>query len=342
MVQLGGAAVYLSAQEIGIGKRESVRTLRTNRRAGCDVISARVFSHQTLSRWRSTPPCRSSMRCPIPSIPARRWPDFFTLWERGIDLSKLRLAWVGDGNKRVSFGAPAGRSLCGHVLRRRLSARLRARAWNPGCVSCGRRRVRLTSDPREAAEGADVIYTDTWISMGQEADRGVGWKPSSATRSTRRSLGFASPQALVMHCLPAHRGEEITDAMLDGPRSVIFDQGRERLHAQKGIIIELLGRAPEPRPAPGRPTGTHRSAQPARPAIGERQRIDIAWKNVQKVVLAYSGGLDTSVILRYSSSRPTSARSSPIVLTWAGGGADPRPRQGARTGASERACRGPA
>jgi ornithine carbamoyltransferase len=100
--------------------------------------------------------------------------------------------------------------------------------------------VTLTSDPREAIEGADVIYTDTWISMGQEGDREQRLEAFQRYQLNERLLGFAPSRALVMHCLPAHRGEEITDAVLDGPRSVIFDQAENRLHAQKGIIIHLL------------------------------------------------------------------------------------------------------
>jgi ornithine carbamoyltransferase len=101
-------------------------------------------------------------------------------------------------------------------------------------------RVTLTADPREAIEGADVIYTDTWISMGQEGDREQRLEAFQRYQLNERLLGFAPSRALVMHCLPAHRGEEITDAVLDGPRSVIFDQAENRLHAQKGIIIHLL------------------------------------------------------------------------------------------------------
>jgi ornithine carbamoyltransferase len=100
--------------------------------------------------------------------------------------------------------------------------------------------VILTSDPREAIEGADVIYTDTWISMGQEGDREQRLEAFQRYQLNETLLGFAPSRALVMHCLPAHRGEEITDAVLDGPRSVIFDQAENRLHAQKGIVIHLL------------------------------------------------------------------------------------------------------
>jgi ornithine carbamoyltransferase len=103
--------------------------------------------------------------------------------------------------------------------------------------------VRLTTDAREAAEGADVLYTDVWISMGQEAEREKRLEAFQRYQVNETLLGFASPKALVMHCLPAHRGEEITDAVLDGPRSIVLDQAENRLHVQKGIVMHLSGAA---------------------------------------------------------------------------------------------------
>jgi ornithine carbamoyltransferase len=102
-------------------------------------------------------------------------------------------------------------------------------------------RVRLTTEAREALEDADVVYTDTWISMGQEGDREQRLEAFQRYQLNDRLLGFAPGDALVMHCLPAHRGEEITDAVLDGPRSLILEQAENRLHAQKAIILSLLG-----------------------------------------------------------------------------------------------------
>ena len=102
-------------------------------------------------------------------------------------------------------------------------------------------KVVLTADAREAAEGADVVYTDVWISMGQEAERERRHEAFQRYQVNETLLRFAAPRALVMHCLPAHRGEEITDTVLDGPQSVILDQAENRLHAQKAVILHLLG-----------------------------------------------------------------------------------------------------
>ena len=239
MTQLGGAAVYLATSEIGMGTRESVPDVARNLSRWVDVVTARVFAHRTLDQLAE--------HASVPVInglsdlehPCQAVADFFTLWERGLDLATLRLAWVGDGNN-VCHSILLLASLCGTAG---------VVATPPGfapredvleaCRALGGR-VTLTSDPREAIEGADVIYTDTWISMGQEGDREQRLEAFQRYQLNETLLGFAPSRALVMHCLPAHRGEEITDAVLDGPRSVIFDQAENRLHAQKGIIIHLL------------------------------------------------------------------------------------------------------
>jgi ornithine carbamoyltransferase len=240
MVQLGGAAVYLSAQEVGLGKRESVPDIARNLSRWVDVISARVFSHQTLLQMgaHATVPVINALS--DLEHPCQALADFFTLWERGKDLARLRLAWVGDGNN-VCHSVLLLAALCGTTS---------VVACPPGfepepaildaCRALGGQ-VRLTTDAREAAEGADVLYTDTWISMGQEAERERRLEAFQRYQVNETLLGFAAPGALVMHCLPAHRGEEITDAVIDGPQSVIFDQAENRLHAQKSIILELLG-----------------------------------------------------------------------------------------------------
>ena len=240
MVQLGGASVYLAAQEIGFGKRESVPDIARNLSRWVDIVAARVFSHATvegLARFSTIPVINGlSDR----EHPCQAMADLFTLWERGLDLGQTRLAWIGDGN-----------NVCHSVLL--LGARLGMDiivATPPGyepdarvVESCRRRggKVALTSDAREAAEGADVVYTDVWISMGQEAERERRHEAFQRYQVNETLLRFAAPKALVMHCLPAHRGEEITDTVLDGPQSVILDQAENRLHAQKAVILHLLG-----------------------------------------------------------------------------------------------------
>ncbi len=242
MVQLGGAAVYLSAQEIGMGKRESVPDIARNLSRWVDGIAARVFAHRTLEEL--------ARHATVPVInalsdfehPCQAMADLFTLWERGIELKGLELAWIGDGNNVLN-------SLL--FLSALTGVRVRA-ACPPGyeptpgvleaCRALGGE-VRVTTDAREAAEGAHVLYTDVWISMGQEAEREKRLEAFQRYQVNDTLLRFASPQALVMHCLPAHRGEEVTDAVLDGPRSIVLDQAENRLHIQKGIVLHLSGTA---------------------------------------------------------------------------------------------------
>lgn len=240
MVQLGGATVYLTAQEIGLGVRESVADIARNLSRWVDIIAARTFHHatvETLAAHATVPVINglSDLEHPCQALA-----DFFTLWERGMDPGRLRLAWIGDGNNvchsllllAALLGTPVSvASPPGYVPDPGIQARARALGG----------RVTLTMDPREAAEGADVLYTDVWISMGQEAERERRLEAFQRYQLNDRLLGFAKPGALVMHCLPAHRGEEIADSVLDGPQSVVLDQSENRLHAQKAVLLHLLG-----------------------------------------------------------------------------------------------------
>jgi ornithine carbamoyltransferase len=238
IVQLGGRAVYLSGSEIGLGTRESVPDVARNLSRWVDGIAARVHAHSTVLGLAS--------EAAIPVInglsdfehPCQALADFFTLWERGVDLSRTTLAWIGDGNNVchsvIVLGAMLGariRVACppGYEPDRTVQERVRGQA--PEFL--------LTEDAREAATGADVLYTDVWISMGQEAERERRLEAFSRYQLNDTILGFARPNALVMHCLPAHRGEEITGAVLDGPQSIALDQAESRLHAQKAVILEL-------------------------------------------------------------------------------------------------------
>jgi ornithine carbamoyltransferase len=240
IVQLGGRAVYLSGPEIGMGTRESVPDVARNLSRWVDGIAARVYAHATvdaLARHASIPVINglSDLEHPCQALA-----DYFTLWERGLDLARIRLAWLGDGNNvchsllllgallgtRMTVGCPPGYEPDPRVLEtvRKLGGQ-----------------VTITSDAREAATDADVVYTDVWTSMGQEQEREKRLEAFQRYQVNETVMRFARPQALVMHCLPAHRGEEITDGVLDGAASIVLDQAENRLHAQKAIILDLLG-----------------------------------------------------------------------------------------------------
>jgi ornithine carbamoyltransferase len=240
MAQLGGAAVYLSAQDIGLGRREAVADVGRNLGRWVNGVVARTFEQATVERL--------ARHAGVPVInglsdhehPCQALADLFTLWERGLDLARVRLAWVGDGNNvchsvlllaallgtEVTVAAPPGYEPAPAVLET-------ARALGG--------RVTVTSEVAEAAAGADALYTDVWISMGQEAERERRLEAFSRYQVNERLLVMAKPSAVVLHCLPAHRGEEVTDAVLDGPQSVVLDQSENRLHVQKAVLLTLLG-----------------------------------------------------------------------------------------------------
>ena len=235
MTQLGGTSVYLSAQEIGMGKRETVPDVARNLSRWVDGVAARVFSHRTLEQLAE--------HASIPVIsglsdlehPCQALADFFTLWERGMDLAKLRLGWVGDGNNVCNslllLGSMLGTSA---VVATPPGYEPDARVLEE-CRRLGGR-IRLTTEAPEAIENADVIYTDTWISMGQEGDREQRLEAFQRYQVNDRLLAFAPGNALVMHCLPAHRGEEITADVLYGDRSLVWDQAENRLHVYKAVL----------------------------------------------------------------------------------------------------------
>ncbi|HEX2500553.1 MAG TPA: ornithine carbamoyltransferase [Methylomirabilota bacterium] len=241
MAQLGGASVYLAGQDIGLGRRESITDVARNLGRWVDVVAARTFDQATvdeLARHAGIPVVNALSDS---EHPCQALADFFTLWERGLDLRRLRLAWIGDGNNvchslmllaallgtEMAVAVPPGFEPDARILET-------ARTWGG--------RVRVTDDVPEAARGADAIYTDVWISMGQEAERERRLEAFSRYQVNERVVGFAKPGAVVMHCLPAHRGEEITDAVLDGPQSVALDQAENRLHVQKAVLLRLLGK----------------------------------------------------------------------------------------------------
>ncbi len=240
VVQLGGRAVHLAGHEIGLGTRESVPDVARNLSLWVDGIAARVYAHDTvatLARHASVPVINGLSDG---EHPCQALADFFTLWERGVDFTTMRLAWLGDGNNVchsvLLLGALLGASVVvacppGYAP----EARVQAAARKLGG------RLEVTEDPRKAATGADVIYTDVWTSMGQEAERERRLEAFRRYQVNEAIVGAAKPTALVMHCLPAHRGEEITDAVLDGPRSIALEQSENRLHAQKAVILSLLG-----------------------------------------------------------------------------------------------------
>lgn len=243
MWQLGGTAVYLAPQDAQLGSREAIPDAARNLERWVDVIMARVFAHSTVELLAE--------HAVIPVInglsdrehPCQTLADLLTVKERFGGFRGVTLAWVGDGNNvchSLMLGAPkVGLSLRaatppGYAPDPAITRRAREIASTSGSS------LELMEDPYEAVAGVDAIYTDVWASMGQEGERAQRAAIFRPYQVNAALVARASPRAIVLHCLPAHRGEEITDEVLDGPQSAVFDQAENRLHAQKALLAVIL------------------------------------------------------------------------------------------------------
>jgi len=244
MHHLGGDAMYLSPDEIGLGKRESVADVARVLSRYVDGIMARVFAHShvvELARYSRVPVINGLSDF---SHPCQALADLFTIYEKKGRLKGLTLAYVGDANNVLNSLLFGGSKLGMRVV----SVNPPGYTPKPEVLEMARRfaaesggSVEVSNDPHAAVRGADVIYTDVWTSMGQEAEREQRLKVFPPYQVNARLVSEAKPDVIVMHCLPAHRGEEITDEVADGPHSVIFDQAENRMHAQKAVLASLMG-----------------------------------------------------------------------------------------------------
>lgn len=239
MAQLGGVALYLSPQEIQLGQRESVADVARVLSRYVDGIMARVFAHadvQALAAYASVPVINGLSDY---VHPCQALSDLFTIYERKGSLEGLKLAYVGDGNN-VAHSLIFATSRVGMEIRVSTPAGFEPDERVVGEARQAGGRVVLDADPQSAVSGADVIYTDVWTSMGQEEER-KGRLPRFRPYQINAALvALAKPDAVVMHCLPAHRGEEITDDVIDGAQSIVFDQAENRMHLQKAILVRLM------------------------------------------------------------------------------------------------------
>jgi len=244
MIELGGHCVYLSPQEVGLGRRESVADVSRVVSRMVDAVVLRTNAHETIeefARYSSIPVINGLSDL---SHPCQGLADIMTIVEKkGPDLRGVTVAYVGDGNNvlhslmlavvlaggHMRAATPAGYE---PLPRFREIAERRARETGAS--------LELGSDPVAAVRGADVVYTDVWTSMGQEQEYERRRRSFHGYQVNAELLRHAKPDAIVMHDLPAHRGEEITDDVMDGPQSVVFDQAENRLHAQKAVLRWLL------------------------------------------------------------------------------------------------------
>jgi ornithine carbamoyltransferase len=241
--QLGGFSIYLSPAEISLGKRESVADVARNLERMVQGIMARTFSHRVVEELGE--------HARIPVIngltdfnhPCQAMADYMTILEIKKGLRGKKLAYVGDGNNvaislikgaarlgvHIALATPAGYEPNTDVVEW-----ARTHGAETGC------RVDVTRDPVAAVKDADVVYTDVWTSMGQEGETAIRLNIFRPYQVNEALFAHARPDAIFLHCLPAHRGEEVTDEVIESPRSVVFQQAENRLHAQKAIMFNLM------------------------------------------------------------------------------------------------------
>jgi len=245
MLELGGEAIYLAPSDIQLGSREGIFDVGKNLERWVDGIMLRTFAHQIILDLAA------STQIPVINAltdllhPCQAMADFFTLLEKKEGRTGLTLAFVGDGNNvchslmfaaaksgtKMVVATPAGYEPNPEIVRQALEDG-KATGFS----------LKLTADPAEAASGADAIYTDVWASMGQEAEKEKRAKIFAPYQINAKLMSHAKSDALFMHCLPAHRGEEVSDEVIDSRNSVVYDQAENRLHVQKVIMLLLMGK----------------------------------------------------------------------------------------------------
>jgi ornithine carbamoyltransferase len=242
--QLGGHGIYLSPSDISLGKRESTADIARNLERMCDIIMARVFEHDKVTGLADN--------ASIPVInglsdlehPCQALADFYTILEKKRTFEGRKLAFIGDGNNvahslmllaakvgtHFAIGCPKGYEPSAEIV-----ARAQAAAEETGAT------ISVLNSAVEAVKDADVVYTDVWASMGQEAEAEERAKLFAKFQVNSKLMKKAKPDAIFMHCLPAHRGSEVTDEVIDSKQSVVFDQAENRLHAQKAVMVLVAG-----------------------------------------------------------------------------------------------------
>ncbi len=243
MLQLGGHALYLSPNEIGLGQRESIADVARVLARYVNGIMARVFAHAhvvELAQYSSVPVINGLSDW---EHPCQALADTMTIVECFGKLKGLKVAFFGDGNnvaRSLMFACALGGAnfWCASPQGYELDGASVDKARAMGGT------VTLTNDPQAAAREADALYTDVWASMGQEAQAAERARIFPPYQINAALVALAKPKAVVLHCLPAHRGAEITDEVMDGPHSVVFAQAENRMHAQKAVLALLMGKQP--------------------------------------------------------------------------------------------------
>jgi ornithine carbamoyltransferase len=244
MRQLGGQVFYMSQAEVGLGKRESVADVARVISGYVDCVAVRTPSQQnveTFARYSRVPVINSLTST---EHPCQALADVFTIYEKKGSLEGLKLAYVGDGNN-VAHSLMLAAAMCGmnfsiasprgYQVNEQIKTKAQQYALENGA------KLFFLDDPREAVTGADVVYTDVWTSMGQEAEAEKRRAAFAGFQVNQKLLALAHEDAVFMHDLPAHRGEEVTDDVMDGEQSIVFDQSENKMHVLKALLTDMLG-----------------------------------------------------------------------------------------------------
>jgi ornithine carbamoyltransferase len=234
VVQLGGHPVYIQKEEVGLGTRETAEDVARTLACYHEIIAARVMDHRDLDAMAAVSSRPVLNMLSDRSHPLQALADLLTVKQLRGEVAGARIAYVGDGDNNVA------RSLAEAALL--LGAEMRI-ASPDGYALTGVEGVRQTSDPFEAVDGAEFVYTDVWVSMGQDAEAAVR-KAALAPYRVDQALLAAAPRARFLHCLPARRGEEVTDEVMDSPQSAVWRQAENRMHSARGALAWLMGVRP--------------------------------------------------------------------------------------------------
>lgn len=241
MAQLGGSSIFLPSSEVGFGSRETVPDFARVMSQYCDAVVLRTFRHETVKAFAAHSTCPTINGLSDQAHPCQALADLLTLREVFGDVTGKTIVFVGDGNN-VARSVAIG---CGQLGMRFVLASPAGYSFDEAFLKTYRQRLPkaellVNGDAAHAVAEADVIYTDVWTSMGQETEREQRLREFASYQINGQLLAQAPRHAWVMHCLPAHRGEEITDEVLDGERSIVVPQAANRLHAQKALLVWLL------------------------------------------------------------------------------------------------------
>lgn len=240
MYQLGGQAIYLSPDDIGIGKREAVKDIARVISRYNDIIMARLFNHEhilELAKYSTVPVINGLTDL---NHPCQVMADIFTMLEHRGNLDNLKVAFIGDGNNVANSWI----NLAARIPMNFVLASPKDYDPDPEILANAKSEelsvIEIVHDPIEAIKDADLVYTDVWASMGQESEKEKRMKDFMPFQVNAKLMENAKSDVIIMHCLPAHRGEEITEEVLESPNSIVFDEAENRMHVQKAIILKLM------------------------------------------------------------------------------------------------------